>query len=266
MATAFLNYNDFPVYANYTALGAAVTTFLANGAYAEITGLGVFQLNKVSTATPDNATIIAALNGGNWLINYNVHIMENATSVIDGSQIASFASLSLAAGSAAAPSLNFSGNTNTGIYQASSNVIGFSANGAMTATLGATAFVLNTGVQSSFPSGTVAAPSISFTGDLDTGIYRIGANNFGVACNGAITCDFKTTGINLASAMVLSVATVQVVGARNTGWTTSSGTGTKNQSAINVDTITATDANLRLVGQWLKGVTDALITHGLIGA
>ena len=37
---------------------------------------------------------------------------------------------------------------------------------------------------SAFGSGVVAAPSISFVGDGDTGIYRIGANNIGIATAG----------------------------------------------------------------------------------
>lgn len=319
MPTAFLNYFDFTTYANYTALGAATTTSLANGSYAEVTDLGVFQLDKSSIAVVDNATVINALNGGRWLINYNVHIQENATAEIDGSQIGSFASVQLAAGTAAAPSLNFATATTTGLYLAAAGTLGFAVGGAMGATLSATAFVLNTGVQISAPAGSAAAPGWSFTGDLDTGAYHIsantfgfanngvlsitfsasaitaalpiahavglvtapgstfagdldtghywiGANNFGVACNGAIVADWKTTGLNLASTMVLSVATVQVVGARNTGWTTFAGTGTKNQAAINVDTFTATDANIRLLGQGVKGILDALILHGLLGA
>ena len=64
----------------------------------------------------------------------------------------------------------------------------------------------------------------------------------------------------------IKVNAVQVVSDRVTGFTTSSGTANKNASGINVDTITATDANLRAVGAWLKALNDAVATHGLIGA
>src|SRR3990167_8253282 len=40
--------------------------------------------------------------------------------------------------------------------------------------------------------GTAAAPSISFSADTDTGFYRIGANNIGVALNGAIEMNWTT--------------------------------------------------------------------------
>jgi microcystin-dependent protein len=43
-------------------------------------------------------------------------------------------------------------------------------------------------------SGTVAAPGITFGSDTDSGIYRIGSNNLGVAVNGAKVLDVATTG------------------------------------------------------------------------
>jgi microcystin-dependent protein len=43
-------------------------------------------------------------------------------------------------------------------------------------------------------SGTVAAPGITFGSDTDSGLYRIGANNIGVAVNGAKVVDVGTTG------------------------------------------------------------------------
>lgn len=40
------------------------------------------------------------------------------------------------------------------------------------------------------PVGSAAAPSIAFAGDSNTGLYWIGADNFGVTVNGAKTVDF----------------------------------------------------------------------------
>jgi len=42
------------------------------------------------------------------------------------------------------------------------------------------------------PNGTVALPSISFQSDTDTGLYRIGANNIGIATNGVKRFDINT--------------------------------------------------------------------------
>jgi microcystin-dependent protein len=46
-------------------------------------------------------------------------------------------------------------------------------------------------------SGTVAAPGIAFGSDTDSGLYRIGANNIGVAVNGAKVIDVATTGATI---------------------------------------------------------------------
>ncbi len=44
-------------------------------------------------------------------------------------------------------------------------------------------------------SGTVAAPGVTFGADTDSGLYRIGANNVGLAVNGAKVLDVATTGL-----------------------------------------------------------------------
>jgi microcystin-dependent protein len=46
-------------------------------------------------------------------------------------------------------------------------------------------------------SGTVAAPGIAFGSDLDTGLYRIGSNNLGIAAAGAKVVDVATTGMTV---------------------------------------------------------------------
>lgn len=43
--------------------------------------------------------------------------------------------------------------------------------------------------------GTFGAPAWRFTSDPNTGIYRIGADNIGVACNGAKVLDIGTAGL-----------------------------------------------------------------------
>lgn len=50
--------------------------------------------------------------------------------------------------------------------------------------------------------GTVGAPAYSFNGDTDSGIYRIGANNIGVAVNGAKVLDIGTTGFTIVGGMI----------------------------------------------------------------
>ena len=48
--------------------------------------------------------------------------------------------------------------------------------------------------------GTVSLPGLAFAGDTDSGLYRIGANNIGLAVNGAKAVDIATTAIGLPEA------------------------------------------------------------------
>jgi len=50
-------------------------------------------------------------------------------------------------------------------------------------------------------SGTVSAPGVTFASDPDCGLYRIGANNIGVAVNGAKVIDVATTGATITGDM-----------------------------------------------------------------
>jgi len=56
-------------------------------------------------------------------------------------------------------------------------------------------------------NGTVAAPSMSFTSDPDTGVYRIQANNIGIAANGAKVLDIATTGLGITGIATVSSTT-----------------------------------------------------------
>ena len=55
-----------------------------------------------------------------------------------------------------------------------------------------------------FADGTVAAPSISFLADQDTGIYRIGPNNIGITLAGQQMLNISTVGLKIEN--TLSVA------------------------------------------------------------
>lgn len=67
--------------------------------------------------------------------------------------------------------------------------------------LTATNFITATGGLIEADPGVVTAPSIAFVGDLDTGLYRIGANNLGIATNGAKVVDIGTSGAAVTGAV-----------------------------------------------------------------
>src|SRR6185369_2750819 len=52
-------------------------------------------------------------------------------------------------------------------------------------------------------NGTVSLPEFTFTSDTDTGIYRIGANNLGVAVNAAKVLDVSATGLGVVGTALI---------------------------------------------------------------
>jgi len=91
-----------------------------------VSGGSTVQLNQ-------NQSVILICDGT------NVYNAQTATS-------SSFSTISIAAGSAAAPSLNFIGNTVTGLYQPTSNTLGISLNGNNVATFTETALLVPVGI------------------------------------------------------------------------------------------------------------------------
>src|SRR3990167_8231200 len=56
--------------------------------------------------------------------------------------------------------------------------------------------------------GTVSLPSWTFTSDLDTGVYRIGANNLGIAAAGANVLNVATTGLTVTGNLTTTLAII----------------------------------------------------------
>jgi hypothetical protein len=91
---------------------------------------------------------------------------------LDGTFIAT--DISLSAGTAAAPSLYFTGDTNTGIYSPGADQVAISTGG--TARLTTTTTGITSALAVDVPLGAVGTPSITFTGDTNTGIYSPAAD------------------------------------------------------------------------------------------
>ena len=71
-------------------------------------------------------------------------------------------------------------------------------------------------------NGTVGAPAITFTSDLDSGMYRIGANEIGIGVNGAVVLDVATTGLSVtgtlsSTGLLTAVTTNPIAKPVNTG-------------------------------------------------
>lgn len=113
-----------------------------------------------------------------------------------------------AAGTVAAPGYGFAADPDCGLYRIGANNLGIAANGAKVLDIATTGLtitgVLGASGQILSADGSVAAPGYAFTNDIDCGWYRIGANNFGFACNGAKVLDVATTGLAVTGALSAS--------------------------------------------------------------
>lgn len=128
-----------------------------------------------------------------------------------------------ASGSVGLPMYSFAADTDSGMYRIGANNLGISVNatkildiattglsvtGALAAstalTVGTTAAITGQStLTGGFLSGdgTVLLPAWSFVSDPDSGVYRIGANNIGVAVNAAKVLDIGATGLNVVGSV-----------------------------------------------------------------
>ena len=91
-------------------------------------------------------------------------------------------------------------------------VAGASGNTVVAGTLGVTGATTHTGAVTlsaaiDGANGTVNLPQYAFTNDLDCGLYRIGANNIGIAVNAAKVLDIATTGLTVTGLLTSTAKT-----------------------------------------------------------
>jgi hypothetical protein len=86
-------------------------------------------------------------------------------------------------GSATAPALAFASDKNTGIYSPGADQVAISTNGTGRLTVGTTAVSSTLAVD--HPLGAVGTPSITFTGDLNTGFWSPAADTLAASTGGS---------------------------------------------------------------------------------
>lgn len=182
------------------------------------------------------------------------------------------APLELYDGTVGTPGLSFDSDADCGLYRIGANHIGVAVSGAKvvdvaTTGLGVTGTLSATGV-TSLADGAVGTPGLNFTSDTDSGMYRIGANNVGVAVNGAKVLDVATTGLTVTGT-VTATGNVPLTGsspASTTGFTSTVtpsnickawGTATTNGSGSVVMTDGFNVASVGFVGSTAVAVTIA---------
>ena len=86
-------------------------------------------------------------------------------------------------GTAAAPSISFLSDANTGIFSPGADQLAVATNGVARLTTSTTA--ISSSLAIDHPLGAVGTPSITFTGDLNTGLYSPGADTLAFVEGGA---------------------------------------------------------------------------------
>jgi len=111
-------------------------------------------------------------------------------------------------GTAAAPAFTFASDPNTGLYNVGANNIGVTTNGVLALDVSATA--VSSALPVYLPAGAVGTPELTWTGDTDSGLYRIAANNLGVAVNGAKVLDVGVDGLGVVGVAKTGDGTVSL--------------------------------------------------------
>ena len=143
--------------------------------------------NTVTLQTPADVTanyvLTLPLDDGNS----GEVLTTNGSGVLSWAAAASATSVAASAGSAASPSMSFSGDSNTGFYNTAADQIGVATNGAQIFNFSSGGLTSPTtgGGTMTTANGTASAPTFSFTGDEDTGWYRPAADTLAAATGGA---------------------------------------------------------------------------------
>lgn len=104
----------------------------------------------------------------------------------------------------------------------------------------------------SLGDGGASSPAITFLSESNTGIYRAGSSQLGIALGGATTATFTTAGLTLATSDAYSINGVSVLSA------TTLGAGVVNSSLTSVGTLTS--------GELGAGFTTVAVARGGTGA
>lgn len=133
----------------------------------------------------------------------------------DSLNIQSGKTIEIQAASAAGPGLAFSGDNDTGIFSNGANILSFTTGGTERWSISSDgAFNANADQPVRAGDGSASAPGLSFRSDTDIGVYRIGADNLGIAVAGVLQFDVSTDGTR-TSDTATAKHTVETSGSAN---------------------------------------------------
>lgn len=164
------------------------TAALPSLAFASDTDTGLYKpaANRIGFATNGVARALFSDTG-----HFAPASDDSYTNGVDG---LGWKALYVTNGSASLPSISFSGDADTGLYHIASGAIDFTSNATATVRFQASGIQMIAGIFRNI-NGTAAAPTYTFDGDEDTGIYHSAANSVGIACNSALKLSITDTGV-----------------------------------------------------------------------
>jgi hypothetical protein len=107
-------------------------------------------------------------------------------------------------GSAASPSITFSADTNTGIFSPGADQVAVATNGTQRLTVSTAATTSTLPIV--HPPGTAGAPSITFTGDLNTGFWSPSTNTLAWSTSGVERARITSTNLGIGTSLDISTA------------------------------------------------------------
>lgn len=193
-------------------VSSASAYVLVNGATGELSlnTTGALQLNGGTGIYPSNS--IYQVNGSaiqpvySFVNSVQTGFYRSAADQIGvsiaGSALSTFGSTGIdlisgvylaPTGSISNPSYSFRGDSDTGIYHPSDNVIGFSSNSSQIGSWDKTSLKVVVGTFEG-PNGLATRPTYTFTSDGDSGFYLIGGDTVGVTLGSIERLRFTTAG------------------------------------------------------------------------
>ena len=160
-------------------------------------------------------------------------------------------------GSATAPSFSFSADTNTGIYNSLADTLDFTTGGVNRLSI-STANVIST-VPYLTSAGSATAPSFSFSGDTNTGIYRVNTDTMALVCGGIETLTLNT---NNATANKLLFLQDGIVTTPSLAFASDTSTGFYRSAASTINFATAGTSRLALNTSSLTSTLPILTSSG----
>ncbi|RZA06373.1 MAG: hypothetical protein EOP11_10545, partial [Proteobacteria bacterium] len=138
----------------------------------------------------------------------------------------SFNTVNAGAGTAAAPSLAFSGDSDTGIYSSAANTIGLAAGGVKVFEVSSAGIASPTtgGAAITTAAGSATAPTYSFAGDLGTGWFNPSAGVLAASTAGTERLRVSSTGLSIGTTASNYYLALEGSVARSIGLERSTGT------------------------------------------